>query len=139
MKCNLNFKLDCILTYKEGRRDFVPVCISRDNFLAHVRPLVKIFDDFGINGLKHSSFSKEWTAEERLVLVSKFLMAILLKILILMMGNFRIASDNGDFSGSLYDFYCNISKKITSDLKTPFIIKDNVSYQLVIDLCNSLP
>ncbi len=38
----------------------------------------------------------------------------------------RITSDNGDWSGNLYDFYCKVSKKLTSDLKTPFIIKDNV-------------
>lgn len=73
MKYDLNFKLDCVLKYKEGRRDFVPVGISRNTFLAHVRAWVKIFDDLGVDGLKHSSFNKEWSAEERFELVSEVL------------------------------------------------------------------
>lgn len=36
----------------------------------------------------------------------------------------RLTSDTGDWSGNLYDFYCKASKKLTSDLKTPFMIKD---------------
>ena len=73
MKYDLNFKLDCVHKYKEGRRDFVPAGISRDSFLSHVRDWVLIFDDLGINGLKHSSFNKEWTVEKRFELVSKVL------------------------------------------------------------------
>ena len=71
MKYDLNFKLDCVLKYKEGRRDFVPAGISRDGFLTHVRTWVKIFDDFGIEGLKHSSTNKDWTVEQRFELVTK--------------------------------------------------------------------
>ena len=35
----------------------------------------------------------------------------------------RLTSDTGDWSGNLYDFYCKASNKLTSDLKTPFMIK----------------
>ena len=35
MKYDLNFKLDCVGKYKEGRRDFVPLDISRSSFLNH--------------------------------------------------------------------------------------------------------
>lgn len=73
MKYDLNFKLDCVLKYKEGRRDFVPAGISRDSFLTHVKTWVKIFDDFGIEGLKHSSTNKDWTVEQRFELVAKVL------------------------------------------------------------------
>ncbi len=73
MKYDLKFKLDCVLKYKEGRRDFVPAGIGRDTFLSHVRAWVKTFDDLGANGLKHSPSNRGWTAEERFELVSKVL------------------------------------------------------------------
>lgn len=73
MKYDLNFKLDCVLKYKKGRRDFVPVGKNRTTFLSHVRNWAKTFDDLGIDGLKHSSLNKEWTAEERFNLVAKVL------------------------------------------------------------------
>jgi len=73
MKYDSEFKLDCVLKYKEGMRNFVPPGVSRGSFLAHVRAWVKAFDDFGVDGLKHGSFNKEWTAEQRFGLVAKVL------------------------------------------------------------------
>lgn len=45
MKYDWKFKLDCVLKYKEGKRDFVPIGIKRDSFLPHVVAWVKTFDD----------------------------------------------------------------------------------------------
>lgn len=73
MKYDWKFKLDCVLKYKKGIRDFVPNGISRRGFLSHVYEWVKSFDDLGIEGLKHSSFNKEWTMEQRFELVAKVL------------------------------------------------------------------
>lgn len=73
MKYDWKFKLDCVLKYKEGRRDFAPSGASRRTFLDHVRTWVKFFDDLGIDGLKHKPSCKAWTPEERLELVSKVL------------------------------------------------------------------
>lgn len=73
MKYDWKFKLDCVLKYKEGRRDFVPIGISRCSFLNHVRLWVKSFDDLGLDGLKHKSFAKEWTQKQRFDLVAKVL------------------------------------------------------------------
>ena len=73
MKYDFKFKLDCVLKYKEGRRDFVPIGISRRSFLSHVYSWVKAFDDLGVDGLKHSSSNKEWTVEQRFELVAKVL------------------------------------------------------------------
>ena len=39
----------------------------------HVHSWVKTFDDLGIDGLKHNSFSKQWTVEQRFDLVAKVL------------------------------------------------------------------
>ena len=73
MKYDLNFKLDCVLKYKEGRRDFVPAGIRRHAFLANVRYWVKTYDDLGIKGLQHNSINKEWTMEQRFEVVAKVL------------------------------------------------------------------
>ena len=73
MKYDLNFKLECIRKYKEGNRDFVPLGICRRTFLSHVGSWVKAFDDLGIDGLKHNSFNKQWTVEQRFDLVAKVL------------------------------------------------------------------
>ena len=35
----------------------------------------------------------------------------------------RLTSDTGDWSGNLYDFYCKVSRKLTSDLKSPFVVQ----------------
>lgn len=73
MKYDWKFKLDCVIKYKKGRRDFVPKGIDHRSFLSHVRAWMKSYDDLGIDGLKHSSTNKNWTQEERFDLVSKVL------------------------------------------------------------------
>lgn len=73
MKYDLKFKLECVRKYKEGKRDFVPSGICKATFLNHVRSWVKAFDDLGIDGLKHNSFNKQWTVEQRFNLVAKVL------------------------------------------------------------------
>ena len=71
MKYDWKFKLDCVRKYKEGKRDFVPSGISRKGFLKHVRSWAKAFDDLGVDGLRHNSSNKRWTAEQRFDLVAK--------------------------------------------------------------------
>ena len=73
MKYDLKFKLECVRKYKEGKRDFVPLGICGRTFLSHVGSRVKAFDDLGIDGLKHNSFNKQWTVEQRFNLVAKVL------------------------------------------------------------------
>ena len=73
MKYDLNFKLDCVGKYKEGRLDFVQSSISRSSFLSYVRSWGKTFDELGNDGLKHNSFNKQWTVEQRFNLVAKVL------------------------------------------------------------------
>ena len=73
MKYGWKFKLDCVLKYKEGRRDFAPAAISKKAFLSQVRAWAKAFDDLGADGLKHSPANRGWTAEQRLELVARAL------------------------------------------------------------------
>ena len=74
MKYTLDFKLECINKYKNGTN----ICFNgtpqkRKHFMNQVRFWVKVYDDLGIDGLKHSCENKVWTPEERFSLVAKVL------------------------------------------------------------------
>ena len=72
MKYSWEFKLECVNKYKNG--EFVAVTGNknqRNSFMRHVREWVQNYDDLGIDGLKHSTTNKDWTAEQRFELVVK--------------------------------------------------------------------
>ena len=74
MKYSWEFKLECVNKYKKGVYIETPQnCGSRRGFLTHVYVWAKNYDDFGIDGLKHSSTNKNWTPEKRFALVAKVL------------------------------------------------------------------
>lgn len=75
MKYDLNFKLEFVCNYKERKRDFVPSGIYRSSFPSRVCSWMKTFNDLGIDRLKHNSFYKQWTVEQRFKLVAKVLSA----------------------------------------------------------------
>ena len=54
MKYSWEFKLECVTKYKNG--EHITVAGNRTfhrGFMNHVRKWVKIYDDLGIEGLKH--------------------------------------------------------------------------------------
>lgn len=71
MKYTVEFKLECIENYKKRIKINIPYGINRDSFMNHVRDWEKIYDDLGIDGLKHNLSNKEWTTEKRFELVAK--------------------------------------------------------------------
>ena len=74
MKYTLEFKLECIEKYKKGIHiDLPPGIKSKDSFGSHVRDWARLYDDLGIDGLRHSGTNREWTAQERFGLVAKVL------------------------------------------------------------------
>lgn len=74
MKYTWKFKLECVDKYKKGIRvETTPTCKSRRSFLCRVRSWAKAYDDLGIDGLKHYSKNKKWTAQKRFELVAKVL------------------------------------------------------------------
>lgn len=74
MKYSWEFKLECVNKYKKGEFITLPVGLrSRTSFMEHVRLWVQLFNDLGVEGLKHSSTSKNWTPEKRFELVAKVL------------------------------------------------------------------
>ena len=74
MKYSWEFKLECVNKYKNGEYIMYPgTPKQRKGFMNHVRGWVKNYDDLGVDGLKHSSTNKDWTAEKRFELVAKVL------------------------------------------------------------------
>ena len=75
MKYSWEFKLECVDKYKNGEYIATPgkTRNQRKTFLHQVNKWVKNYDDLGIDGLKHSSTSKNWTPEKRFELVAKVL------------------------------------------------------------------
>ena len=74
MKYSWEFKLECVNKYKNG--EYINISGSpgfHHNFMDHVRDWVATYNDLGIDGLKHSSFNKNWTPEQRFELVAKVL------------------------------------------------------------------
>ena len=71
MKYDWKFKLECVRKYKSEHIINCPAGINRDSFSNQVRNWVSIFDKLGIEGLKHKTFNKVWTPEEKLELVSE--------------------------------------------------------------------
>ena len=74
MKYSQEFKLECVNKYKNGEFITLPIGLrSRSSFMRHVRSWVQLFNDLGVEGLKHSSINKDWTPEKRFELVVKVL------------------------------------------------------------------
>ena len=75
MKYSWEFKLECINKYKNGEYIVIPGKTSNQRiiFMNQLKKWVKNYDDLGIDGLKHSSTNKNWTAEKRFELVAKVL------------------------------------------------------------------
>ncbi|QKG28173.1 IS3 family transposase [Mycoplasma sp. 1654_15] len=75
MKYSLEFKLECVKKYKKGIEIKKPVFAntSQKNFLNQVNFWEKIYDKLGVEGLKKKPRNKEWTINERLNIVKRFL------------------------------------------------------------------
>ena len=74
MKYTLEFKLECVDRYKRSHSYAYPPGIkSKCSFRTHVHDWVRLYDDLGIDGLRHSGTKKEWTAHDRFGLVAKVL------------------------------------------------------------------
>ena len=74
MKYTWKFKLECVGKYKNGEYIKAPPgCKYRKTFMNHVAAWAQAYEDLGIEGLKHSPYSKDWMPEERFGLVAKVL------------------------------------------------------------------
>ena len=75
MKYSWEFKLECVNKYKNGVYIATPERnkAQRSAFMHRVKAWIVAYDDLGIDGLKHSPTSKDWTPEQRFELVAKVL------------------------------------------------------------------
>ena len=75
MKYDWKFKLQCVEDYKKGKWTEKPdyaKCSDHD-FHNRITDWVRIYDLYGLDGLRHREVQKDWTVEERYELVAKVL------------------------------------------------------------------
>ena len=97
MKFTLEFKLECIDKYKKEIHIDVPSNCksSHHDFMHSVRNWNKIYDKFGVDGLKHNNFNHYWTSEERFKLVAEVLAGKTIS---------QVAIENAINGGQLYQW-----------------------------------
>ena len=71
MRYSFEFKLECIDKYRNGLWPNTPEGIKQKQFHDTIREWVRIEDALGVDALKHRTFNKEWTIEEKLELISR--------------------------------------------------------------------
>lgn len=73
MKYSWQFKFECVVKYKEGiyadRSDYTKC--STTTFKQNIRLWNRLYDQHGIEGLKHKIVNKEWSNEEKYQLIAK--------------------------------------------------------------------
>ena len=73
MRYSHEYKLECIELYQQRRWPETPPGISEENFKNTVRRWARLYKSNGPDVLKHKSFNKVWTPEEKMELISKVL------------------------------------------------------------------
>lgn len=95
MRYSHDYKIECIKLYQQGRWPETPPGIAEKNFKITVRRWAKMAEVNGFDVLKHKSFDKTWTAEEKMELISKVLAGS---------SNQSVALEAGINSGMLYQW-----------------------------------
>ena len=95
MKYSYEFKVECVKNYKEGKEIDLNKFGNLSNRQHLVRIWTRIYDLYGIDGLKHNQSNKIWTKEERYELVAKVLASQSIK---------SVAIEAGINQGQLYQW-----------------------------------
>ena len=97
MKYSWEFKLECVEKYLKGIWADKPDCTKSSDKSFHDRILgwARTYKLYGVDGLKHKSVNKDWTAEERFEIVSQVLAG---------KSNKSVAIEAGIDSGQLYQW-----------------------------------
>lgn len=95
MRYSYEFKRKCVEMYRKGILPDIPDGISKDAFIHQIRKWVRIEEAQGPDALRHKSVNKDWTPEERLVLVSKVIAGESIK---------SVALNEGISDGMLYQW-----------------------------------
>lgn len=126
MKYSRKFKLDCVEKYKSGI--YIPVPerskANHHDFMHLVRDWNRLFDLYGVDGLKKRYSNKILTADERFECVTRVLAGESMR---------KVAFDNQIGAGSLYQWvqkykfygYDGLKLKKGRKPKNPIMSKDN--------------
>ena len=98
MRYSYEFKLYCIDLYHQGKWPDTPEGIKPKCFHGTIRQWVRIAETQGVEALRHPAHNKEWTPEEKLVLVSQVLAGQAIK---------AVAINAGINDGMLYGWVRN--------------------------------
>jgi transposase-like protein len=72
MRYSYEFKLECVKLYKEtGTYPPIPESVKPNSFKFKVRCWSRLYDQHGEKALKHSNTNRNWTAEDKLVLINQ--------------------------------------------------------------------
>ena len=104
MKYTFKFKLECIDKYKNGEYIKTPSFTNarRHTFLNNVRRWVRLYELFGIDGIKTKLYDKKWTDKEKFKIVAQVLAG---KPLI------KVALESGINEGQLYSWVTKYREK----------------------------
>ena len=71
MRYSFEFKVECVDMYRQGAWPATPEGIKEQNFRQTIRKWARIESALGLDALKHKNFTKEWSADEKLLLISR--------------------------------------------------------------------
>ena len=73
MRYSYEFKRKCVELYRQGKWSDTPEGVREDTFHKAINQWVRIENSQGPEALRHKSFNKVWTPEEKLELISAVL------------------------------------------------------------------
>ena len=71
MRYSYEYKLECVELYRKGIYPETPEGTTQENFRHNIRDWARMEESCGSDILKHKSFNKIWTPEEKYELVAK--------------------------------------------------------------------
>ena len=71
MRYSYEYKLECVELYRKGIYPETPEGTTQENFRHNIRDWARMEESCGSDILKHKSFNKLWTPEEKYELVAK--------------------------------------------------------------------
>lgn len=71
MRYSFDFKIECVDLYRQGKWPDIPEGVSANRLKDDIRKWVRIVDLHGEDALRHPTFNKTWSPDEKYALVAK--------------------------------------------------------------------
>ena len=95
MRFSYEFKMMCVELYRSGSYPDIPEGVNPDSFKCQIREWTRMVNSNGPEVLKHKTFNKTWTLEEKMELVLKVISGVPGK---------KVAIEAGISTGMLYQW-----------------------------------